>query len=162
MDGVRLTLNSKAAQVSLALDALGRAVFPFSKAAYDDNAELVVNRKASQFKAGPWVSIVTRPDGVTRRRTCVPRANSSWRICATRASTPAKAAGVQFTYGRSDTAQVQFHATGAAPVTLAAKDGPAFADDVVQNLRVVVYRFASAGGRAACYGQHTAGHCRTV
>jgi hypothetical protein len=49
---------------------------------------------------------------------------------------------VQFTYGRSDTAQVQFHATGAAPVTLAAKDGPAFADDVVQNPRVVVYRFA--------------------
>ncbi|SHN42968.1 hypothetical protein SAMN05192549_115125 [Duganella sacchari] len=144
MDGVRLTLNSKAAQVSLALDALGRAVFPFSKAAYDDNAELVVNRKASQFKAGPWVSIVTRPDGVYTAadlRTACEQQLAYLRYSGVNAGKGC--VGVQFTYGRSDTAQVQFHATGAAPVTLAVKDGPAFADDVVQNLRVVVYRFAS-------------------
>ncbi|HWW71023.1 MAG TPA: hypothetical protein VN089_13865, partial [Duganella sp.] len=64
MDGLRLTLNSKSAHLDLPLDALGRAVFPFSKAAYDDNAELELNRKPGQFAHGPWVSIVTRADGV--------------------------------------------------------------------------------------------------
>src|SRR5471030_1636542 len=66
IDGLRLSLNSKSVHLALPLDALGRIVFPFSKAAYDDNAELDINRKADQFQFGPWVSIVTRTDGYPR------------------------------------------------------------------------------------------------
>ena len=54
MEGLRLTLDGKSSHLALPLDALGRAVFPFSKAAYDDNAELNLNRKAGQYRAGAW------------------------------------------------------------------------------------------------------------
>lgn len=144
MDGVRLTLHGKATQVSLALDALGRAVFPFSKAAYDDNAELVVNRKAGQFKAGPWVSIVTRPDGIYAAadlRTACGQLLAYLRYAGE--DSGRSCAGVQFTYARGDSAQVQFHAASGAVVALAATEGPAFAGDVVQGFRVFAYRFAS-------------------
>ncbi|WP_373990470.1 hypothetical protein [Duganella sp. BuS-21] len=144
MDGLRLALNSKTAQVSLALDALGRAVLPFSKAAYDDNAELVINRKAGQFKAGPWVSIVTRPDGVY--------AAADLRVACEQLlaylrhggdATGKRCVGVQFTYSKNDAAQLQFQAAGGAVSALAAKEGPAFEGDVVQGFRVFAYRFAA-------------------
>jgi len=111
MDGLRLALNSKTAQVSLALDALGRAVLPFSKAAYDDNAELVINRKAGQFKAGPWVSIVTRADGVYAAADL--RAACEQLLAYLRHGGEAggkRCVGVQFTYSKNDAAQLQFHA----------------------------------------------------
>lgn len=144
LDGLRLTLNGKTAQVTLALDALGRAVFPFSKSAYDDNAELVVNRKAGQVQGGPWVSIVTRPDGVYAaadlRTACAQllaylhySGQASGKSCV----------GVQFSYAKGDTAQVQLRAAGGAVSALAAKDGPAFAGDVQQGFRVFAYRFAT-------------------
>src|SRR5476649_1712847 len=63
-DGLRLILDSKSMHLNLALDALERATLTFSKAAYDDNAALKLNRKAGQFKFGPWVSIASRPDGI--------------------------------------------------------------------------------------------------
>jgi hypothetical protein len=144
MDGLRLTLNSKSTQVTLALDALGRAVLPFSKAAYDDNAELVVNRKPGQFKAGPWVSIVTRPDGVYAAADL--RAACEQLLAYLRYSGEMggkNCVGVQFTYLKNDAAQVQVHGAGAATAALAVKEGPAFAGDVMQGFRVFAYRFAA-------------------
>ncbi|MYM21506.1 hypothetical protein GTP46_02455 [Duganella sp. FT135W] len=144
MDGLRLTLNSKTAQVTLALDALGRAVLPFSKAAYDDNAELVVNRKPGQFKAGPWVSIVTRPDGVyavADLRTACEQLLAYLRYGGE--ARGKSCVGVQFTYLKNDAAQVQFRAAGGATSVLTAKEGPAFAGDAMQGFRVFAYRFAA-------------------
>lgn len=143
-DGLRLTLNSKAAHLALPLDALGRAVFPFSKAAYDDNAELTVNRKAGQLKSGAWVSIVTRPDGVYAAADL--RAACDQLLAYLRYSGEAagkSCAGVQFSYPKNDASQVQFHAAGGAVTMLAAKEGPAFTGDVVATFRVFVYRFAA-------------------
>lgn len=147
MDGLRLTLNGKTTQVSLALDALGRAVLPFSKAAYDDNAELIVNRKAGQFRAGPWVSIVTRPDGVYAAEDL--RAACEQLLAYLRHGGEAKGkrcAGVQFTYSSNDAAQVRFHAAGGAANALSAlpvKEGAAFDGDVMQGFRFIAYRFAA-------------------
>lgn len=144
LDGVRLTVSSKTTQVSLAVDALGRAVFPFSKAAYDDNAELVVNRKAGQFVGGPWVSIATRADGVYAAadlRTACEQLLAYLRYAGEAGGK--HCVGVQFTYARNDTAQVQFHVAGGAVVALAPKEGPAFAGDAVQSFRVFAYRFAA-------------------
>ncbi|MTV41128.1 hypothetical protein [Duganella radicis] len=144
MEGLRLTLNGKATQVSLALDALGRAVLPLSKAAYDDNAELRINRKPGQIKAGPWVSIVTRPDGVypaTDLRTACEQLLAYLRYSGEAGGK--QCIGVQFIYMKSDTAQVRFHAKEGAATTLAAKEGPAFAGDAAQGFRVYVYRFAA-------------------
>lgn len=144
LDGVRLTLATKTTQTSLTLDALGRAVFPFSRAAYDDNAELVVNRKAGQFSAEPWVSIVTRPDGIystTDLRTACDQLLAYLRYAGE--DKGKSCAGVQFIYMRSEAVQVRFQAANGAVVALASKEGPAFSGDVVQNLRVFGYRFAA-------------------
>ncbi|MCU6501128.1 hypothetical protein LPN04_25300 [Rugamonas sp. A1-17] len=144
MDGLRLTLNSKTSHVALPLDALGRAVFPFSKAAYDDNAELTVNRKAGQLKSGAWVSIVTRPDGVYAAadlRTACDQLLAYLRYSGEAAGR--SCAGVQFSYPKNDASQVEFHAAGGAVTTLALREGPAFSGDVVATFKVFVYRFAA-------------------
>ncbi len=144
LDGLRLALNSKATHLALPLDALGRAVFPFSKAAYDDNAELTMNRKAGQLKSGAWVSIVTRPDGVYAAadlRTACDQLLAYLRYSGEAAGK--SCAGVQFSYPKNDSSQVQFHAAGGAVSVLAAKEGPAFTGDVIASFRVFVYRFAA-------------------
>lgn len=144
MDGLRLTLSSKTTQVSLTLDALGRAVLPFSKAAYDDNAELVVNRKPGQLAAGPWVSIVSRPDGVYAAADL--RAACEQLLAYLRFGGEASGkncAGVQFSYLKTDTVQMQFRASSGMVSTLTAKEGPAFAGDVMQGFRVFAFRFAA-------------------
>src|SRR6218665_2033994 len=64
LDGLRLTLSGKTTQLSLPLDATGRTTFPLLKAAYDENAMLVLNRKISQFSFQPRLSIIPRLDGV--------------------------------------------------------------------------------------------------
>ncbi|RZT03809.1 hypothetical protein SAMN05216319_4413 [Duganella sp. CF402] len=144
MEGLRLTLSSKTAQVSLTLDALGRAVLPFSKAAYDDNAELLINRKPGQLTAGPWVSIVTRPDGVYAAADL--RAACEQLLAYLRFGGEASGkncVGVQFSYLKTDAVQVQFRASSGTVNALTAKEGPAFAGDVMQGFRVFVYRFAA-------------------
>jgi hypothetical protein len=63
-EGLQLTLAGKSTQVNLPLDPLGRTVFPLQKAAYDENASLVVNGKGAGFILRPQVSIAVRPDGL--------------------------------------------------------------------------------------------------
>jgi hypothetical protein len=63
-EGLQLTLSGKSTQVNLPLDPLGRTVFPLQKAAYDENAALVLNRKGGGFALRPQVSIAVRPDGL--------------------------------------------------------------------------------------------------
>lgn len=148
MDGLRLTLNSKAGRLALPLDALGRAVFPFSKAAYDDNAELGLNRQPGQITAGAWVSIVTRPDGVYA--TADLHAACEQLLAYLRSTGGAagkRCAGVRFSYARTDAAQVRYQDAGGAALPLAAKEGPAFPGDAVTSLRIFAYRFpAQADG----------------
>lgn len=153
-EGLRLTLVGKTTRVDLPLDALGRAVFPFSKAAYDDNAELVLNRSARQFAYGPWVSIVTRADGVyvvaDLMAACEQMAaflrygggGGGGKNCV----------GVQFSYAAGDPAQVRVVQGGAvgqaqspspSPLPLPAKDGQVFAGDALTGFRNFAYRFAA-------------------
>lgn len=143
MEGLRLTLQSKNIHQSLTLDALGRAVFPFSKAAYDDNAELTLNRKASQFKIGAWASIVIRADGVYGAADL--RAACEQMLAYLQYSGSAagkRCVGVQFSYARNERADVVFQATGGSHTALQAREGAAFPDDVQTGWRVFAYRFA--------------------
>jgi hypothetical protein len=63
-EALQLLLTGKSTQVNLPLDPLGRTVFPLQKAAYDENASLVLNRKGGTFILRPQVSIAVRPDGL--------------------------------------------------------------------------------------------------
>ena len=143
-DGLRLSLHGKDAQLALPLDALGRAVFPFSKAAYDDNAELTWNRKPGQIAWGAWVSIVTRPDGVYAAADL--RAACEQFLAYTRYAGSAggkRCAGVQFAYARTDAAQVRYQGGDGAALPLAVQEGPAFPGDAVAGFRIFAYRFSA-------------------
>lgn len=146
LDGLRLTLAGKSTHLTLVPDVLGRVVFPFSKAAFDENAELTLNRKPGQFLLGPWVSIVTRPDGVYAaadlRAACdqVLAYLRSWGV----GWNGKGCVGVQFAYGKGDTdAQVQFRGSDRGLLPLAPKEGAAFPGDVQTGFKVYVYRFAA-------------------
>lgn len=144
MDGLRLTLKGRNTQTALALDALGRAVFPFSKAAYDDNAELTLNRKAGQLKSGAWVSIVTRPDGVYAVADL--RAACEQLLAYLRYSGEAagkNCAGVQFSYPGNDAATVRHQGADGVVALLTAREGAAFPGDAVTGFRVFAYRFTA-------------------
>jgi hypothetical protein len=148
LDGLRLTLNSKAGSLNLALDALGRAVFPFSKAAYDDNAALTLNRKAGQFHFAAWVSIATRADGVYEAadlRLACEQLLAYLRYVGDGGVGGKSCVGVQFSYARHDgEAEVRLRRADHGQSALPAREGPAFPGDVVNNLRLFVYRFAAA------------------
>lgn len=144
MEGLRLTLNSKSMHLALPLDALGRAVLPLSKAAYDDRAELTVNRKASQFTSGAWASIVTRPDGVYAAadlRTACEQLLAYLRYSGEAGGK--NCVGVQFAYAKGDAAQPQFQPAAGAPTSLQGKEGPAFPGDAMASFRIFAYRFAA-------------------
>ncbi|MDE2431215.1 MAG: hypothetical protein KGM99_21035, partial [Burkholderiales bacterium] len=64
MDDVRLTLVSQSLRLKLPVDPVGRALFPLLKSAYDENAELRLNRPAGTFVFRSRVSVTPRADGV--------------------------------------------------------------------------------------------------
>ena len=155
MEGLRLTLHGKGTQLALPLDAVGRAVFPFSKAAYDDNAELTLNRKPGQITSGAWVSIVTRPDGVYAAADL--RAACEQLLAYARHAGSAagkRCAGVQFSYARTDTAQVRYQGADGVGTPLVAQEGPAFPGDAVGGFRTFAYRFPARqdGGQVITSG----------
>jgi hypothetical protein len=63
-EGLQLLLSGRSTQLNLALDPLGRTVFPLQKAAYDENAALFLSRRGLGFALRPQVSIALRADGV--------------------------------------------------------------------------------------------------
>jgi hypothetical protein len=143
LDGLRLTLSGKTTQLSLPLDATGRTSFPLLKAAYDENAMLVLNRKISQFSFQPRLSIVPRLDGVYEAadlRTACDQALQYLRY--TDAAYNAKrCVGVRFAFPKRSDANVRVRdpdrESGLAP-----NDGAAFDGENNKEFRVMVYRFA--------------------
>nr|WP_315483694.1 hypothetical protein [uncultured Undibacterium sp.] len=64
IDQLKLHILGKTTHLDLPLDALGRASLPLLKAAYDDNAELVINQKEGQAAFRFRTSINLRADGI--------------------------------------------------------------------------------------------------
>ncbi|MES2298875.1 MAG: hypothetical protein V4582_17655 [Pseudomonadota bacterium] len=146
LEGLHLTLVSKTSQLELPLDALGRTVLPLLKAAYDDNAEITLNRKPGQYQFRARASIVGRADGVYEAADL--RAACAQLLAYQRYVDPAAergraCVGVRFSFARKDvTANVRFKMLDGSASVLAAAEGPAFADDAAGVFRIVNYRFA--------------------
>jgi hypothetical protein len=152
-DGAQLTLTGKTTQLNLPLDALGRTVFPLQKAAYDENAALVLNRKGMRFVLRPQVTIAPRADGqydVADLRTACAQALGFVRYVD--ASQRARqCAGVRFVFPRKGSAESSGarlrHADGgeqALPMT----SGAAFTGDPDEGFPIVTWRFGTAPERA--------------
>ncbi|MGZ3180939.1 MAG: hypothetical protein ACXU8N_00745 [Telluria sp.] len=145
VDGLKLTLNGKTTQLTLPLDATGRAVFPLLKAAYDENAELVLNRGPNQYYFKPRITIQPRADGVyeaTDLRTACEEALAYQRFVAPGTVAGRKCSGVRFVYAKGRADPVVKLRVSTNETVLAVSDGPAFLDDNVGSYRVVSYRFS--------------------
>jgi hypothetical protein len=142
-DGLRLTLQGKSMQLNLPLDPAGRTVFPLLKAAYDENAALMLNRKLSQFVLRPRVSVAIRPDGVYEAAEL--RAACEQALQYARYADPSargkQCAGVRFGFAAKGMAPVvrlrNSELVGALPVA----DGAIWPDDPDDGFRTVLYRF---------------------
>lgn len=148
-EGLQLALNSKSLQLKLPLDATGRAVFPLLKTAYDENAELVLNRKVSQYVLRPRVSIAARPDGVYEaaelQAACEQALNYQRFVDAS--AHAKKCVGVRFAFaGKGERPGVKLR-KGDAEQALPVLPGAAFADDPKQAFLTVTYRFVQPAAR---------------
>ncbi|HEX8609802.1 MAG TPA: hypothetical protein VF800_00745 [Telluria sp.] len=145
-DDLQLSLQLQGSTVRLPLDGIGRAVFPVLKAAFDENAPLLIHGGAGPVNFRARISIVARADGMydsAELRTACAQALDYQRYTdpSARGST---CVGVRFVYPTEGPApQVRVRGAGTAaaaalPVTL----GTAFPGDEHGAYRVVNYRFA--------------------
>ncbi|HEY0065174.1 MAG TPA: hypothetical protein VGC21_23850 [Telluria sp.] len=147
-EGLQLTLQGKTLRQNLPLDATGRALFPVRKAAYDENASLLLNRPAGQYQFRARVSIVIRPDGVydgADLRVACEQALAYQRLVdsALRAS---KCSGVRFVFNKDLVEPGVRLRKGEAP-TLPPAMGPAFQGDAYEGFRVVSYKLGASAAR---------------
>lgn len=147
-EGLQLTLQGKSTQLDLPLDAIGRARFPLLKAAYDENAVLMLNRGAGQYEFRQRVSIVLQADGVYEvadMRAACEQALSFRRMVDASARTR-RCVGVRFVYARAGLgASVRLRTAGGEGVPLPVQDGSAFGDEGNGQFKVVNYRFGEPG-----------------
>lgn len=149
VEGLRLALVGKSTQLNLPLDATGRAVFPLLKAAYDDNAALVLNRKVSQYVLRPRVSVAVRPDGVyeaAELRAACDQALGFARY-ADASARSLTCAGVRFGFARAGAMPVVRVRSGEASSMLPVAEGSIFPDDRDDGFRTVLYRFGDTPAR---------------
>ena len=142
-EGLELSLSGKATRLSLPLDPTGRAVFPLLKAAYDDNAALVLNRGSGQYAFRSRISVAVRPDGVYELADLRAACEQALGFLRTQTSTRAtRCVGVRFTFARRGAdSEVRLRRGEGEGTVLAATDGAAFQDDPNDQFRVVNYRF---------------------
>jgi hypothetical protein len=148
-DGLRLSLVGKSTQLNLPLDPAGRTVFPLLKAAYDENAALVLNRKVSRFVLRPRVSVVVRPDGVYEaaelRAACDQALNFARYADASARSL--SCAGVRFGFARKGIAPVVRVRDGEPSAAMPVAEGSIFSDDPDDGFKTVLYRFGDTPAR---------------
>jgi len=153
-DELQLTLAGKSTQLNLALDALGRTVFPLQKAAYDENAALVLGRKDAslplRFTLRQRVSIAVRPDGdydtLDLRSACAQALDFARHVDASWRSS--QCVGVRFVFPKKAEGGARLRRADGVEQALPAAPGAAFADDADAGFPVVTWRFTSNAERA--------------
>lgn len=146
-EGLQLNLSGQATHLSLPLDATGRSALPLLKAAYDENAELTLNGKASQYRYQARVSIVARADGVYEvadlRAACeqLLAYQNHLGLAFVRGK---KCAGVRLAYPRkSPEPLAEFRQADRSVHALAVGEGGAFADESNKNFKTVNFVFSA-------------------
>jgi hypothetical protein len=148
-EGLELGLKGATVQVNLPLDPLGRTVFPLLKAAYDENAALVLNRKVGDYVFRPRISITAQADGVydvaDLRTACAQALAYQRHVDA--AARAKKCVGVRFAFGDGGEPGVRLRKGDKSETPLPLVEGAAFSDDPNAAFRVVNYRFAEGGAQ---------------
>jgi hypothetical protein len=141
---LQLTLIGKTTRLKLAIDATGRTVFPLLKAAYDENAELAINRNDAQFALRAQVSISVRADGVydtaELRAACEQALGYARYVDGSIRSR--QCAGVRFVFDPKSGAKSRLRKADGSTIALPSAEGPAFAGEGI--FLNVNYRFDGA------------------
>jgi hypothetical protein len=149
-EGAQLTLTGKTTQLNLPLDALGRTVFPLQKAAYDENAVLMLNRKGMPFVLRPQVTIAPRADGeydaAILRTACAQALGFVRYVDASQRAR--QCAGVRFVFPKKDAAGARLRRADGAEQMLPLTSGAAFAGDPDEGFPIVTWRFGASPERA--------------
>ncbi len=147
IETLHLSLVSKSTRLNLPLDATGRTVLPLLKAAYDDNAELILNQKANQYQFRARASILIRPDGVYEAadlRAACEQLLAYQNTLGNDGLKGKKCNGVRFVYAKKAVdAQVELRSSGRSGQVLSVVDGAAFWDESNENFKTVSYVFSS-------------------
>jgi hypothetical protein len=156
LDGLRLTLSARNVQLNLPLDPAGRVVFPLLKAAYDDNAVLLLNRKLAGYTFRPRVSIVARADGVYEaadlRAAC--EQAQAYQRATDAAFQGGRCVGVRFAFARKGEAVVRLRHGGQDSAPLPPAEGPAFGDGPGPVFSIVNYRFDATPAQGQVISQN--------
>jgi hypothetical protein len=147
LEGLRMRLVGKVTQLELPLDAAGRAVFPLLKAAYDENAVLSLNQKATLYVFRSRVSIAPHADGIyeaAELRSACEQALAWHRHTDASLYGARKCSGVRFIFAKKGgDAVVKVRKSAAEMQQLPVADGAAFAEDAnTDSFRTVSYKFA--------------------
>jgi hypothetical protein len=138
----QVTLNGKATQLNLPLDPTGRTTLPLLKAAYDENAVLVLGSPGGPFVVQPRVSIALRADGIydtSELRVACEEAAGFARY-ADRSFGRKQCVAVRFVFAKKGEAPVQVRRAGGGKSTLPVIEDVAFPGDLDATFPVVVYR----------------------
>jgi hypothetical protein len=150
---LQLVLSGKATQLMLPLDALGRTVFPLQKAAYDENAALVLNRKGAEFALRPRVTVAPRADGLYDVADLLEACRQALGFARwVDASQRARACtGVRFVYPKKTDVGARLRRPDGSELPLAVANGAAFAGDPDDGFPVVTLRFPAERGQVMAY-----------
>jgi hypothetical protein len=159
---VQLSLQLKGSSVRLPLDAIGRAVFPVLKSAFDENAPLLIEGGGGPVNFRARISIVARADGLydsAELRAACGQALEYQRYTGASAR-GSVCAGVRFVYPLDGPApQLRQHGATAelatAPALLPVTLGAAFPGDQHGAYRVVNVRFADHGAASQLLASST-------
>jgi hypothetical protein len=145
-EGMRLTLEGRSTHLNLPLDPVGRAVFPMLKVAYDENAELRVNRAPGVVTLEQRVSILTRSDGVYEVADLRVACDQVLQYLSYANFLPYRfkhCVGVQFSYANgANGTLLQFKSAERVPAQLPVTEGEAFGGDSSNASKLVAFRFS--------------------
>ncbi|MBR7799385.1 hypothetical protein [Undibacterium fentianense] len=151
IESLRLHILSKSTHLDLSLDPIGRASLPLLKAAYDENAELVLNQKAGQAGFRFRTSINLRADGIYEiadLRTACEQTLAFQSYMGMTTGTGRKCIGVRFAFAKKDqAAQIEIRQTNQAVQTLTITDNTAVWSETASNLKTGNYLFANASDK---------------
>lgn len=147
LEGLRLHLAGAHVQQDIEVDAIGRAVLPMEKQAYEDDAVLTLNRQKGIYYFSGRYSIRERDDG--HYPAAQLRAACEQMIDAQRASGyrlrlwGKKCAGIKLVYpAEGAPPAVTLRQADGSSAALAAVAAPPFEDGSMGNYQVVLVRFA--------------------
>jgi hypothetical protein len=151
LDGIQLILNSKTLHVNLPVDNAGMVVFPLLKAAYDENAEMQVNRPNDTIRLEPVTTIIPRADGLydaTDLHAACEQATQFARYINSAFAREKQCVGVKFVFSRdvSDIV-IKLRSADQHESRLAVTEGNPFGNNAAR-FKIASFRFTDGADKA--------------